>query len=148
MYTSGHRIAAIQRWLATSGIVVPATTVSYQAHGKNRDRKRAPRVTNANRNLTKDITLFKIFITCPVLNKCNNFHSFQEVVNRWKNTYDYWIGLKKDAQGKWRWSDDTLYTGKIAPEDGSQLDCAYLNSHIGALHCSSQRRWICTKDPN
>ncbi|XP_075451448.1 C-type lectin domain family 2 member B-like isoform X2 [Ascaphus truei] len=73
----------------------------------------------------------------------------EEVVNRLKNKYDYWIGLKKDAQGKWKWSDGTLYTGKIAPEeDGSQLDCAYLDSRIGVLHCSSQRRWICTKDPH
>ncbi|MEE6515132.1 hypothetical protein FKM82_023623 [Ascaphus truei] len=32
MYTRGQRIADIQHWLSTSGLVVPATTVCYHAH--------------------------------------------------------------------------------------------------------------------
>ncbi|XP_075449260.1 uncharacterized protein LOC142490728 [Ascaphus truei] len=54
MYTSGQRIADIQRWLTASGLVVPSSTVCYHAQGKNRDRKKAPRVTNAETTLLVD----------------------------------------------------------------------------------------------
>ncbi|MEE6523509.1 hypothetical protein FKM82_022442 [Ascaphus truei] len=45
MYTRGHRISQIQRWLNTSGLVFPAATVSCHAHGMARRVKSTQTVT-------------------------------------------------------------------------------------------------------
>ncbi|MEE6522541.1 hypothetical protein FKM82_021128 [Ascaphus truei] len=54
MYKRGQRISQIQCWLNTSGLVVPATTVSYHAHGKARSVKRTPTVTTEATTLLVD----------------------------------------------------------------------------------------------
>ncbi|XP_040204160.1 C-type lectin domain family 2 member D-like isoform X2 [Rana temporaria] len=62
------------------------------------------------------------------------------------NTHgDFWIGLRRD-QNKWKWVDGTDYDGKVEGyQNGRQLHCAHRNEGIGALDCSTQRLFICSK---
>ncbi|XP_069506465.1 C-type lectin domain family 2 member B-like isoform X2 [Ambystoma mexicanum] len=70
------------------------------------------------------------------------------VVTRFKDTKDYWVGLRRQA-GEWRWSDGSLFRSDIIQikNTGPGLDCAYVNSeHLSALDCVASRQWLCTKD--
>ncbi|XP_075451003.1 killer cell lectin-like receptor subfamily G member 1 [Ascaphus truei] len=69
-------------------------------------------------------------------------------VQRYKENYYYWIGLMKDGKGNWLWLDGSPMTDDYIEYDGPQLNCAYLNSRLGALDCTTHRHWICVKDPD
>ncbi|KAM4694921.1 uncharacterized protein O3C94_005337 isoform 1-T2 [Discoglossus pictus] len=72
-----------------------------------------------------------------------------ETIQRYKESrYNYWIALKKNEENIWTWLDGSPLTNKKVANDGSQLHCAYLNSHFGALDCSTRRHWICIKSGN
>ncbi|XP_069506636.1 C-type lectin domain family 2 member B-like isoform X2 [Ambystoma mexicanum] len=63
-----------------------------------------------------------------------------------KGVREYWIGLKEDSDGIWKWVDGTNITVWFTIKGNSP--CAYLNS-IGpsSSRCHNERRCLCnTKD--
>ncbi|XP_069830242.1 killer cell lectin-like receptor subfamily G member 1 isoform X2 [Dendropsophus ebraccatus] len=71
--------------------------------------------------------------------------SIEKTIRRYRETVNYWIGLHMNDEGQWMWVNGSLYDGSVENQ-GNQLRCAFLNSHLGALHCSTGRQWICVKD--
>ncbi|XP_078511809.1 early activation antigen CD69-like [Lissotriton helveticus] len=70
------------------------------------------------------------------------------IVTRFKDSKDYWVGLR-NTDGEWRWPDGSRLRDGIIQlrNSGPGLDCAYLNAErLGALDCATSRHWICTKD--
>ncbi|XP_041497376.1 C-type lectin domain family 2 member D11-like [Microtus oregoni] len=77
------------------------------------------------------------------------FDNMEELnfINRYKGTFDYWIGLHREsAKHPWRWMDNTEYNSSV-PIRGVE-DYAYLNNNgISSARIYADRRWICSK-PN
>ncbi|XP_078510290.1 early activation antigen CD69-like [Lissotriton helveticus] len=70
------------------------------------------------------------------------------IVTRFKDSKDYWVGLR-NKDGGWRWPDGSRLRPDIIQlkNSGPGLDCAYLNAErLGALDCATSRHWICTKE--
>ncbi|XP_029436718.1 CD209 antigen-like protein 2 isoform X2 [Rhinatrema bivittatum] len=64
---------------------------------------------------------------------------------------NYWVGLSKREDGLWWWVDGSPLQKEWFPfpNDGSSLGCAYIISEkFGALHCQSERLWLCTRAPS
>ncbi|XP_040282967.1 C-type lectin domain family 2 member A-like [Bufo bufo] len=70
----------------------------------------------------------------------------QKNIKRYRETVNYWIGLSMNQDGRWMWTNGSPYNGSVDNQNISDLRCAYLNSHLGALDCSTRRQWICVKD--
>ncbi|XP_069099022.1 early activation antigen CD69-like [Pleurodeles waltl] len=63
---------------------------------------------------------------------------------RQKGDSDHWIGLKKDSDGTWKWSNGAKFNNWLNIKDF--LDCAFLNYRpVRSGECSNVRKWICTK---
>ncbi|XP_071995801.1 killer cell lectin-like receptor subfamily G member 1 isoform X2 [Engystomops pustulosus] len=75
-----------------------------------------------------------------------NDPAIKKTIERYRENVNYWIGLSRNRDGRWMWADGSLYDGSVGNGDISQLGCAFLNSHLGALDCSTGRQWICVKD--
>ncbi|KAM5165044.1 killer cell lectin-like receptor subfamily G member 1 [Mantella aurantiaca] len=70
----------------------------------------------------------------------------QQIEELFSLQQDHWIGLEKDLGIKeWRWVNGSVHRDLVRYGDNLQLNCAYINGDIGALDCSSPRRWICMK---
>ncbi|KAK7799056.1 hypothetical protein U0070_027085 [Myodes glareolus] len=78
------------------------------------------------------------------------FDSMEELnfINRYKGTFDYWIGLHRESpQHPWRWMDNTEYNN-LVPVRGAE-EYAYLNNNgISSARIYADRRWICSKPNN
>ncbi|KAM4041603.1 early activation antigen CD69-like [Anomaloglossus baeobatrachus] len=70
----------------------------------------------------------------------------KKVIDRYRENVNYWIGLSMDHNGQWIWTNGSRYNGSVDNQDSRHLRCAFLNSHLGALHCSTPRQWICVQD--
>ncbi|XP_075719902.1 C-type lectin domain family 2 member A-like [Rhinoderma darwinii] len=66
-------------------------------------------------------------------------------IGRYRENVNYWIGLYMNNNGLWMWINGSLYNGSVDNHNSNQLRCAFLNSHLGALDCSTSRQWICVK---
>ncbi|XP_072000047.1 killer cell lectin-like receptor subfamily G member 1 [Engystomops pustulosus] len=75
-----------------------------------------------------------------------NDPAIKKTIERYRENVNYWIGLRRNRDGRWMWDDGSLYDGSVENGDIPQLSCAFLNSHLGALDCSTGRQWICVKD--
>ncbi|KAK7796631.1 hypothetical protein U0070_000413 [Myodes glareolus] len=78
------------------------------------------------------------------------FDNMEELnfINRYKGTFDYWIGLHRESpQHPWRWMDNTEYNNSV-PVRGAE-EYAYLNNNgISSARIYADRRWICNKPNN
>ncbi|KAM3932459.1 uncharacterized protein RB166_005536 [Leptodactylus fuscus] len=70
----------------------------------------------------------------------------EETIKRYRENVNYWIGLSMNNEDRWMWVNGSPYDGSIENPNIHLLRCAYLNSHLGALACSTRRQWICVKD--
>ncbi|XP_035292855.1 C-type lectin domain family 2 member D11-like isoform X1 [Cricetulus griseus] len=68
-----------------------------------------------------------------------------EFLNRYKGTFDYWIGLHRESpEHPWMWTDNTEYYGPVLI--GGVEEYAYLNNNgISSARVYADRRWICSK---
>ncbi|XP_031239454.1 C-type lectin domain family 2 member D11-like isoform X2 [Mastomys coucha] len=66
-------------------------------------------------------------------------------LNRYKETFDYWIGLHRESSNHpWKWTDNTEYNNSITIRGGGIF--AYMNENgISSTRIYASRRWICSK---
>ncbi|KAM4694078.1 C-type lectin domain family 2 member L-like isoform 1-T2 [Discoglossus pictus] len=74
-----------------------------------------------------------------------NDFKIKKAVDKWKR-YVSWVGLKKNSEGTWMWLDGSPLGDQRVANDGDGLNCAYMDSQLGALDCSTRRSWVCTKE--
>uniref|UniRef100_A0A8C8SB67 C-type lectin domain-containing protein n=1 Tax=Pelusios castaneus TaxID=367368 RepID=A0A8C8SB67_9SAUR len=64
---------------------------------------------------------------------------------RYKGTFDYWIGLRRDLGQPWKWANGTEFNNLFLIGGGGD-DCAYLNQgEVSSSQCTDTRFWICSK---
>ncbi|XP_019486092.1 PREDICTED: early activation antigen CD69 [Hipposideros armiger] len=65
-------------------------------------------------------------------------------LKRFAGRAEHWIGLKKDAEQKWQWSNDKEFNNWFNIT-GSE-SCAFLNStEVSSRECGKNLHWICSK---
>ncbi|XP_038174259.1 C-type lectin domain family 2 member D11-like [Arvicola amphibius] len=94
---------------------------------------------------TSNWTFSKNF--CMELNaQLARFDNMEELnfINRYKGTFDYWIGLHRESpQHHWKWMDNTEYNNSV-PIRGVE-DYAYLNNNgISTARIYADKRQICS----
>ncbi|XP_032079509.1 C-type lectin domain family 2 member D-like [Thamnophis elegans] len=65
-------------------------------------------------------------------------------VHRYKGSLSHWIGLHRDPNQPWKWTNGNVSTWKVLGDGGN---CAYLNDdgNPSCSRCQSSHHWICSK---
>ncbi|XP_067417051.1 C-type lectin domain family 2 member D-like [Emydura macquarii macquarii] len=66
-----------------------------------------------------------------------------DFVMRYKGPSDYWIGLHRESDQPWKWTNGTEFNNGFAIAGGEK--CAFVNHDITSSSCSREGRWICSK---
>uniref|UniRef100_A0A8D0GKI7 C-type lectin domain-containing protein n=1 Tax=Sphenodon punctatus TaxID=8508 RepID=A0A8D0GKI7_SPHPU len=71
-------------------------------------------------------------------------HEAMAFLMRYKGLPDHWIGLRREPEQPWRWTDGSEFNSLF--EVRGKGDCAYLNEKAAsATRCSTPKNWICSK---
>nr|XP_033779814.1 C-type lectin domain family 2 member D-like isoform X2 [Geotrypetes seraphini] len=67
-----------------------------------------------------------------------------DFVIRYKGPSDHWIGLRREQEKPWKWTDGTQFNDTF--EISQDSDCVCLNHDAGkSAGCTTSRKWICSK---
>ncbi|XP_038615093.1 C-type lectin domain family 2 member D-like isoform X1 [Tachyglossus aculeatus] len=67
-----------------------------------------------------------------------------DLLMRHKGPSDHWIGLSREPDQDWKWTNGTKFTGWF--EVKGRGECAYLNENrVSSAKSYTDRRWICSK---
>ncbi|XP_068520348.1 C-type lectin domain family 2 member B-like isoform X2 [Anas acuta] len=70
-----------------------------------------------------------------------------DFIKRYMGQANHWVGLHKEDNGQWRWTNGTAFNNRSELRGGGP--CAYINQeNISSALCHTEKYWICSRPKN